>query len=102
MIFPHKNPEKQNKYDQFIHFAMKSLNFHSTASTNVSTAVDIRGRLKEGPKSKLMSKQQLSKMVPETKKNIIYNYNNIKHPISSSKKLQTLPAYRLRADSQPR
>ena len=39
-----------------------------------------------------MSKQQLAKIVPEPKKNIIYNYNVIKHPTTSSKKvLQTLP-----------
>lgn len=37
----------------------------------------------------------------EPKKNIIYNYNVIKHPVSSKKALQTLPAERLRADSHP-
>jgi hypothetical protein len=38
-----------------------------------------------------MSRQQLARIVPEPKKNIIYNYNVIKHPSSSKKVLQTLP-----------
>jgi hypothetical protein len=101
MIYPHKSQAKQEKYDQIMQFSMKSMNANnSNHSTSVST-IDIRNRLKEAPKSKVLSKQQLAKIIPETtKKNIIYNYNNIKHPASSSKKaLQTLPAERLRADS---
>jgi hypothetical protein len=64
--------------------------------------VDLRNRLKEAPRGKVMSKQQLAKIVPpEPKKNIIYNYNVIKHPTSSKKVLQTLPFERIRADSHP-
>ena len=50
-----------------------------------------------------MSKQQLAKIVPvpEPKKNIIYNYNVIKHPTSTKKVLQTLPAERIRTDTFP-
>jgi hypothetical protein len=70
-------------------------------TSNISAA-DLRSRLKEAQRGKVMSKQQLAKLVPpEPKKNIIYNYNVIKHPSSSKKVLQTLPAERLRADSHP-
>lgn len=82
---------------------MRSLN-QSTSSANLSS-FDIRSRIiKEAPKSKVVSKQQLAKIIPEnTKKNIIYNYNYIKHPTNNSKKaLQTLPAERVRADSHPK
>lgn len=50
MIFPHKNPAKKEKYDQFIQFAMRPgvNNPQSSASKSISSTMatlDIRNRL---------------------------------------------------------
>lgn len=64
MIFPNKTTSKQEKYEHFIQFAMRSMNLHSTISTNVSSTIDIRSKLKDSTKTKIVTKQQLAKIVP--------------------------------------
>lgn len=69
MIYPHKVPAKQEKYERILAYAMRCMMGNQSTSTgnnnhNNISAVDLRNRLKEAPKGKVMSKQQLAKIVP--------------------------------------
>lgn len=63
-IYPHKVPARQEKYDKFMAYSARNMSGNPPTTNNMS-AIDLRNRLKEAPKSnKVMSKQQLAKIVP--------------------------------------
>ena len=112
LIYPCKNDAKMSKYKEFVQGAVKLLNYNMNTSLpagTIPTVSDIRSKLKENPKAKIVSKQLIKENVSRnrtevsaSKKNLIYSYNYGKKDNSSKKRtLLTLPAEPHRVEVQP-